>query len=119
MTRINCVDVSELSTKHLVAEWRELPRVFKLADKAYKSGKSQHIPQKYTLGTGHVKFFYQRLGYLLRRFAELRYEMLARGYKPTYEKAPDFEAPQTWLADWHPDAEAIAINRQRIAERTK
>lgn len=31
MTRINCVPVRELGGKHLVAEYRELPRVYALA----------------------------------------------------------------------------------------
>lgn len=35
MTRINVVPVEELTTKHLVAEYRENPRVFALAHKAY------------------------------------------------------------------------------------
>ncbi len=34
MTRINCVPVEELSGPHLVAEYRELPRVFALAQRA-------------------------------------------------------------------------------------
>ena len=34
MTRINCVPVEELHQKHLVAEYRELPRVFRLAEAA-------------------------------------------------------------------------------------
>lgn len=34
MTRINLVDPSTLHTKHLIAEYRELPRVFALAEAA-------------------------------------------------------------------------------------
>ena len=34
MTRINCIPVEELSTPHLIAEYRELPRVFALAHNA-------------------------------------------------------------------------------------
>ena len=30
MTRINCVPVTELHDRHLVAEYRELPRCFAL-----------------------------------------------------------------------------------------
>lgn len=40
MTRINCVPVEELSGPHLVAEYRELPRVFALAEKAAAPSRS-------------------------------------------------------------------------------
>src|SRR3546814_5132779 len=74
MTRINCVPVHELSGPHLVAEYRELPRVFALAQKAAARGSFTQ-PQAYTLGKGHVLFFYTRLGYLARRHLELIEEM--------------------------------------------
>lgn len=49
MTRINVVPVEELSDAWLIAEYRELPRVlngnFSIKD----------APNRYKLGTGHVK----------------------------------------------------------------
>lgn len=118
MTRINCVPVAELSRQHLIAEYRELPRVFALAHKAYDARRKVVAPAAYTLGAGHVKFFYQRLGFCRRRFGELREEMLSRGYSPKYDGAPIVTVPSDWHADWEPDSTAIAINRQRILERT-
>ena len=118
MTRINCVPVSELSRQHLLAEYRELPRVFALARKAHCMRRKVAAPEAYTLGTGHVKFFYQRLGYCSRRFHELREEMVLRGYKPKYDDAPFVLVPAEWQRDWEPDAAALAINRRRIVERT-
>lgn len=56
MTRINCVPVEELHQKHLVAEYRELPCVFKLAEAAAKRG-GVVAPDEYTLGAGHVKYW--------------------------------------------------------------
>ncbi len=119
MTRINCVPVQELSGPHLVAEYRELPRVFALAAKAAQRQRfAQH--DRYTLGTGHVTFFYTRLAYLARRHRELVAEMKLRGYKPQFdgirrEQFPDI--PTTFWQDWAPDAEALHINRMRLAER--
>jgi len=118
MTRINCVPAAELSRQHLVAEYRELPRVFALACKAYDARRKVVAPAAYTLGTGHVKFFYHRLGYCRRRFHELREEMLRRGYNPKYDATPVPAVPSAWWADWEPDTAALTINRQRIAERT-
>lgn len=116
MTRINCVPPAELHTKHLVAEYRELPRVFKLAEAAAKRGG--HVPlAAYTLGTGHVKFFYTRLGYCSRRFFQLKEEMLRRGYKPSYPYPPLVEVGTDWFQDWEPTTDALQLNRARLALR--
>jgi deoxyribonuclease (pyrimidine dimer) len=118
MTRINCVPPEELSRQHLLAEWRELPRVFTLAHKAYQAGRSIKAPGRYTLGAGHVLFFYRRLSYCFDRFMALRREMLRRGYEPSYIQPPATDLPADWWGEWQPDAEALSINRQRIKERT-
>lgn len=60
MTRINLVPVSELSDQHLIAEYRELPRIFNLVLNAQYKGKYPldfKISDTYLLGTGHVTFF--------------------------------------------------------------
>ena len=118
MTRINCVPPEELSRQHLLAEWKELPRVFTLADKAYSARRKISAPSAYTLGAGHVKFFYQRLGYCSRRFFQLKTEMLRRGYKPNYDYPPLVGVGKEWFQDWEPDRAALELNRARILERT-
>ncbi|CUW45036.1 endonuclease V [Brucella vulpis] len=78
MTRINCIPPAELTGPHLVAEYRELPRVFALVRAAIQRGEAPQDPrnpQQYTLGAGHVRFFYARLGYLAKRQAALIAEM--------------------------------------------
>lgn len=120
MTRINCVPVEELSGPHLVAEYRELPRVFALAQKAATRGTFSQ-PETYTLGKGHLLFFYTRLGYLAKRHAELISEMKQRGYKPTFPgvRREDFpDTPDAFWGDWEPTAEALMLNRARIKERS-
>jgi deoxyribonuclease (pyrimidine dimer) len=121
MTRINCIPVQELSGPHLVAEYRELPRVFALARKALERGSFSQ-PTTYTLGKGHVIFFYTRLGYLANRHAELIAEMKRRGYKPSFEglqrsSFPDI--PDACWNDWIPPDEAMQTNRARIEERRR
>jgi deoxyribonuclease (pyrimidine dimer) len=116
MTRINCVPAAELCRQHLVAEYRELPRVFKLAEAAAHRGQVQ-APDDYTLGPGHVKFFYTRLGYCRRRFQELVAELLRRGYHPQYTSCPAVEVPAGWHQDWQPTAANLQLNRQRLADR--
>lgn len=120
MTRINCVPPAELHDKHLLAEYRELPRVFKLAYAAYARGEDPAThPAEYTLGKGHVKFFYTRLGWLRWRFQDLVVEMRARGWQPAYPDVPSVAdaLPASWWAFWEPCERALAINRQRIADR--
>jgi deoxyribonuclease (pyrimidine dimer) len=117
MTRINCVPPEELTRQHLVAEYRELPRVFGLAHRACLSGREIWAPALYSLGSGHVRFFYRRLGWCLRRFQALRAEMIRRGYAPKFEAPPSVDLPADWWEDWEPDAAALAVNRERIQER--
>lgn len=120
MTRINCVPVAELSGPHLVAEYRELPRVFALAAAAAARGGAVS-PEAYTLGKGHLLFFYTRLSYLAERHAALIVEMKKRGYKPAFAgiKREDFPSiPDAYWRSWTPTAAALELNRRRIAERT-
>lgn len=124
MTRINCIPPSELTREHLVAEYRELPRVFSLARRAAWAGRppvSAATPPRYTLGKGHVLFFYPRLMYLVHRHQALVAEMDSRGYKARIRTfilcAGLSQLGEAWLGDWEPDAAAIEINRQRIAQR--
>ena len=120
MTRINCIPVQELSGPHLVAEYRELPRVFALAEKAAKRGNLKQPPY-YTLGKGHLLFFYTRLGYLAQRHNELIHEMRQRGYKPTFTgiRREDFPSiPAQYWGAWEPTPEALMLNRERIRERS-
>ncbi|APY15829.1 endonuclease V [Brucella sp. 10RB9214] len=124
MTRINCIPPAELTGPHLVAEYRELPRVFALVRAAIQRGEAPQDPrnpQQYTLGAGHVRFFYARLGYLAKRQAALIAEMQARGYAPQFTNIEELliGIPLEWRADWEPTVEAIAINRARIAERLR
>lgn len=119
MTRINCIPVEELTGPHLVAEYRELPRVFNLARKAAEKGTIKS-KDTYTLGTGHVTFFYTRLTYLAKRHQALVNEMLKRGYHPTFMDdlaIVHADIPAYCWQDWTPTAAAQKINRERIALR--
>lgn len=109
MTRINCIPVTELSYLHLLAEYRELPRVSKLARPA-------KAPAEYVLGTGHVTFFYNKGKWLKRRFEEeIVPELQRRGVDVKYTHYRDH--PEGLNEDWTPTPEAMALNRDRIATR--
>ena len=119
MTRINCVPPSELTNKHLGAEFFEVTRVFTLAR------PNANVPPTYRLGTGHVTFFYDKLQYIWERWCSLADEMLNRGYTLNEDKLDAVcdkadrsreQHPQLWNS-WTPTEEAMQINRQRIKER--
>lgn len=122
MTRINCIPPSELVDKHLVAEYRELPRIFGLVKKAQERGLTPsniNATPDYVLGTGHVKFFYDKLQYLQKRQQMLINEMRKRGFKPNFVNVEELMQGinQMWYGDWEPDEKAMDINRARIKER--
>jgi len=122
MTRINVVPVQELSRLHLIAEYKEIMRLpgnLKTSLNRKKPFDMAEIPSQYTLGKGHVKFFYNKMLYLKNRFELLIAEMKARGYKPNYVDSQIFmNCPIQFLNDYVPDAQAIELNRMRIKERS-
>jgi hypothetical protein len=88
MTRINCgIPPAELNDKHLIAEHREIKRI----PNAILNGRCRldlKIPETFRLGTGHVRFFYDKLKYLHKRYNELHQECIQRGFKVTnFEEA--------------------------------
>jgi deoxyribonuclease (pyrimidine dimer) len=79
MTRINTgIRAKELPDKLLLAELREIKRIPNVIRQGKYNMNGQ--PEEFTLGTGHVKFFYDKLEYLLNRYNELRWEALYRGF---------------------------------------
>jgi deoxyribonuclease (pyrimidine dimer) len=123
MTRINVVPVEELSQQHLVAEYREITRLpgnlKKSLDRKGKPFNLLEIPPEYVLGPGHVKFFYDKMSFLQKRFESLVTEMLKRGYNPTFRDSRIFVVDNPYYNDYNPTTEALELNRQRIKERTR
>lgn len=117
MTRINVVSVEELSDQHLIAEYRELPRIF-FNDRIYIGD----APEEYKLGKGHVKWAILHANYCLTRYAFICNEMKYRGftvkypYKALKEYAEDNQI--TWYSkSYLPTVKDIEINRERLKEK--
>ena len=124
MTRINAhIRPIKLCDQHLVAEYREILRTNALAIKrARKEGKSMlgNIQQSFTLGSGHVTFFYDKLLYIHLRFNALRSELINRGMNATIEWQLDEIEEFKWLYnDWPDDPEADQLIVARILERAR
>ena len=122
MTRINVVSPSELHDKHLLAEYRELPRIFGLVRMAIARGEKfddPRNPEEYVLGPGHVRFFYNKCGFLFLRQKSLCAEMHSRGFQVNYwpDESLLYGISALWLQDWIPSVDAIELNSQRLSER--
>jgi hypothetical protein len=118
MTRINaCINPLVLCDQHLLAEHREIKRI----PNVIRSGKAKltGIPTKFSLGKGHVKFFYNKLGYLQNRYAHLHQECLARGFNVTdYSDCfIGFDDSLYGFLDFDPSIKSIL--QSRIVERLK
>ena len=126
MTRINTIDPSLLLNEHLVAELIELPRI----PNNVMSGKAKvildKIPADYTLGKGHVTFFYNKLLFLKLRHQCLRKEYFIRNNKEWMDgnfieiDLSPLESnifTQALCSDWEVDKNAVIQNVARIKER--
>ena len=126
MTRINLVEPHQLTDKHLMAEYRELPRIFTAVLKLQAQGKTLAnvtIPEHYVLGKGHMKFFYNKIGWLINRYSDLFKELITRGfqldrvlYSKVYDSALDIYL--VWHHRYTPRPEDIYLNMVRLCKRS-
>ena len=117
MTRINVgVPPAELVNQHLIAEHREIKRIPNCIAKGKYN--MEGIPEKFKLGTGHVKFFYNKLLYLRNRYVSLYNECIKRGFNvQNYIDAWD-NIPQELMNDYKATYKDRLIIQERIYERT-
>ncbi len=116
MTRINLVPVEELSDQHLIAEYRELPRVIK------QNIDISNAPDRYCLGKGHIKWAKKHTIFILYRYGEICDEMKYRGFKFNYKWSDlAYYAMQHCSYEIHNmysvNNEDIKLSRDRIIEK--
>ena len=116
MTRINVgIPPAELTDKHLLAEHREIKRIPNCVAKGKYN--MDGIPSRFKLGKGHVKFFYNKLLYLSKRYLQLHKEGIARGFNvQNYIKAWA-NVPVELMNDYYPTKEDRLIVQERINEK--
>ena len=116
MTRINVgIQPVELTDQHLIAEHREIKRIPNCVAKGKYN--MEGMPDKFKLGTGHVKFFYNKLLYLKNRYTSLYNECIKRGFNvQNYINAWD-NVPQELMNDYKVETNDIIIIKKRIDER--
>lgn len=116
MTRINVgIPPKELTNKHLIAEHRELKRIPNVVARGRYNLKS--IPPQFTLGKGHVSFFYDKLGYLKERYVDLYNECISRGFNVQNYVVSWDGVPQELMNGYTPTENDARIIRERIADR--
>ena len=116
MTRINVgIPPAELGDRHLIAEHREIKRIPNCINKGRYS--LDNLPKLFKLGTGHVKFFYDKLFYLKRRYDSLYDECQKRGFNVQNYSGAWEGIPEYLMNDYTPTSRDRVIVRQRIQER--
>ncbi len=116
MARVNSgVSPALLSDQHLVAESVEITMIVGSL-RLNKYEIKGNVPDKYTLGKGHINFFKDKLVYLQKRLREVNDEMIRRGFKPGTKLDLD-EFPDKYKNDWTPNLEDTMQLRLRITDR--
>ena len=124
MTRINLVEVERLTDQHLFAEYREITRIFSLVKQAcdkYSQDKIlAKIPPTFRLNTGHVLFFYNKLGFIERRYFALRDELCRRKFNITLkDDIVEFreDIDLSFYQDFVPSSADRVISVERILQK--
>jgi len=116
MTRISATIMpAELCDQMLIAEHREIVRI----PNTIKSGKAkvENIPTSFRLGTGHVKFFYNKLAYLHARYHKLYNECVLRGFNVSNFHEAFNDVPLELYNNWVPDNKVRPLLVDRINDR--
>lgn len=118
MTRINLIHPSLLTDQHLIAEYRELPRIFGLVENKLLKNTPFISRKKYTLWTWHVVFFYDKLVFLHDRLESIIQECQKRGFQIHFTTSVDITHFPPYLQNtYSPSQEEIAISLRRLQEK--
>tara|TARA_B100001250_G_C19769738_1_gene776518 strand:+ start:741 stop:1163 length:423 start_codon:yes stop_codon:yes gene_type:complete len=124
MTRINLINVNELTDQHLIAEYREITMVPAALKRTLNSRNGLHldkIPNNFTLNKGHVTFFYNKGKYLFNRYNLLVNEMKKRGFQPNQNRQFPRQVfmEHNLFNDWKPSMKDLDVIRERISSKIK
>lgn len=113
MVRVNIISPSKLADQHLIAEYDEILMLFGYVQ---RYPKKEGIPAEYCLGTGHIRFFKDKLLYLKKRHEHLKEEMLKRNFK--HSRTINLEDyPRELRNDWSPNKKDESIIIARLVEK--
>ena len=118
--RINVINPKYLTDQHLVAEYREMKMItyYYVKSSLTKDGiDKSRISERYTLSTGHAYMWYDKFGYIDKRFKSVCKEMRKRNFKCDYDKLDYRGIPKSAFGDFVPTIEDIEVNLSRIIDR--
>lgn len=115
MVRVNLILPAKLSDQHLVAEYDE---ILMLLGYFKRFPALIGIPNEYTLGKGHMKFFKDKLLYLKKRHDIIKVEMKKRAFK-TNVTIDLSEFPKELINDWAPDKVAFKKIKERLVYKLR
>jgi len=120
MTRINVGMLPlQLTDNHLIAEIKEINQLIGSFNVSLRSKLGiNNIPAKFTLNSGHVKFFYDKQLFLYNRFNSLKQEALNRGFNIQTE-FNDLHKNSKYWNDYTPVQRDRDILIERITSRLK
>jgi deoxyribonuclease (pyrimidine dimer) len=117
MTRVNLgIPVKHLTDEHLLAEHREIKRLCECLDKSIKCGSIKSIPDKFTLGTGHVKFFFNKMNCVYRRYVMIYLECRRRHFNVT-DYSENFRCSYRIYPEYFNDYIASEDDNKIVSER--
>lgn len=125
MTRVNSdLDPFTLKDQHLMAEYREIPMIIASLRRSLRTQSKRevlkNIPKSFTLNTGHVRFFYDKLLFIERRYQDLIVELQKRNYKLDSNRKLNFDdIPAEFFNNWQSSVVDDNIVLERINEKIK
>lgn len=121
MTRISAgIRDKQMCDIHVRKERLEIIRIPNTIKKRLEEGKPinlKNLPEDFVLGTGHVRFFYNKLAYLHKRYLELTAEAIRRKTDVTDYEDSFKGLPPELYNDWEETPIARQLCQERITER--
>jgi len=121
--RCNLVSPKLLTDQHLFAEFRELKMIVPALRRSLKTHTVDEvlsdIPLTFTLGKGHMKFWYNKLLYLSERHRDIQIELVNRHYnfKPFSLLHDTEDLDSQFFRLWAPTTTDFNVIQARIVDR--
>ena len=113
MVRVNLVNPKFLTDQHLIAEYAEM---LMLITYIKQFPENKNIPEKFTLKTGHMRFFKDKVLYLKKRHAQIREEMKKRGFIPKRTISLS-GVKKNLMNNWKPNPQDLQLIKIRIKQK--
>jgi deoxyribonuclease (pyrimidine dimer) len=120
MMRINVINPKYLTDNHLIAEYRETKMstyYYKRSSQSKNGINPNKISPIYTLNKGHAYMWFDKYGYISKRFDAVVQEMKNRGFQTNFDKLNFDGIPSEAFGDYNPTQNDIRINLDRVLLR--